>query len=223
MKKYLIFITLLISLSILTQSIQPALAVVAPKNKLQIEAQNVFNSRKDINVLLKMLNVKRDSKAENSASKDYVSYLVKGITGLSDYGRSMVFFVAYGTPTTRALGIRERSGVLDTYKTAFNRLPMSEADWYDIILISNGTAPKARSVQAEQKFKKEFRKAFGREPVYKGDETAILIMAYGIRPIKKDPVKENSALTKFKSKYGYTPTLNHQWNILRAIAYSGVK
>lgn len=219
MKKFISFALLLcFSLGILT----PAQAATKP-SMYDIEARLVYDSSKDINVLLRSVKKKRDSKFEAAVKRDYVDYLVKGVTGLGDYGRAFVFFIAYGTPSTQRLGYIERSGVLNSYKNAFNRIPLSKGDWAEVLRIANGSKPMNKSVQAEQKARSEFRKAYNREPLQKGDETAIYIMAYGVRPLKKDLIKEKSALAHFKKIYGFEPVYGYHWDVVRAYAYSGVK
>lgn len=196
----------------------------APKPSMyDVEAKTVYDSSQNINVLLKAVKKKRDGKFEMAVKRDYVDYLVKGITGLSDYGRAFVYFIAYGTPSTQRLGYEERSGLLNSYKNAFNKIPLSKGDWAEVLRIANGTKPMNKSVQAEQKALTEFRKAYNREPLQKGDEIAIYIMAYGIRPLKKDSAREKAALAHFKKIYGFEPVYGYHWDVLRAYAYSGVK
>lgn len=202
--------------------LSPVQAATAP-SMYDIEARLVFDSSKDINVLLKPIKKSRDGKFEMAVKRDYVDYLVKGISGLENYGRALVFFIAYGTPSTQRLGYQERSGVLNSYKAAFNRIPLSKGDWAEVLRIANGSKPMNRSTQAELKARKEFRKAYNREPVQQGDITAVMIMAYGIRPLKKDLTREKTALTHFKKLYGFEPVYGYHWDVLRAYAYSGVR
>lgn len=223
MKKLTPILAIFIILAFVAQAIEPILVEAAGPTKYDIEARNIYESRQDINTLLKPLNIKRDTRHEQAVKRDYVDYLVKGVTGLGDYGRSIVFFVTYGTPSTQRLGYRDRSGVLNSYKTAFNKLPLSTGDWTDILRIANGKAPASRSKQAEQKVRTDFRKIYNREPIMAGDSVALLIMAYGIRPVTRDLKRENAALARFKATYGYLPVNGYQWDILRAIAYSKVK
>lgn len=197
-------------------------AALAP-SLADIEARMIYDSSTDINILLKADMVKRDSRFEQAVKRDYVDYLVKGVSGTADYVRALVFFVAYGTPSTKRLGYKERSGVVNSYKTTFNKIPLSKGDWTDVVRIANGSRPKATSAQAEQTAKTTFRKLYNREPIYKGDEVAVYIIAYGVRPLKQDSTKEKSALVKFKKIYGFAPVNGTHWDILRAIAYSNVK
>lgn len=202
---------------------QVALAQTSGPSIFDIEARAIYESRFDINTLLKMQNLERNSSYEQAVRRDYVDYLLKEMTDLGENGRSIVFFTAYGTPSTADLGYRERSGVLNSYKTAYGHLPLSKGNWTDLLKIANGVPPTAKSLQAEQDARKRFRDTFKREANTPNDAAAILIMAYGVRPAMANPKMERVALNTFKSIYGYLPIYSYQWDIMRAIAYGNIK
>lgn len=133
-------------------------------------------------------------------------------------------FVIDGTDSTAKLGAGERAGVINSYKSAFDKLPESQADWEDIIRISNNQMPLITNPAAEDRAKKEFKKVYQREADIKNlsDQTAINFMAYGLRPDGRDLDSERAGLRVFVGIYKYLPASALDWDIIRAIAYSGV-
>lgn len=202
---------------------QPSLAATAKPSYFLIEGNLLVQSIKDINKLLNPLKFKRNTALEKKLGDQYVHYLIANTTGLNQYIRPLVFFVTYGTPSTRQLTPAERSGLLNAYKLAFSKLPMLQTDWADVIRISKNTKPVAISLTAELKARTEFRKAYGREAVIQGDRAALNIIAYGLFPLKRNFSLERSAIGRFKSVYGFLPIYGQHWNVVRAYAYSGVK
>src|SRR5688572_27019462 len=53
----------------------------------------------------------------------------------------IVNFTACGSITTLHLGAGERLGVVNSYRTAFGRMPQTRAEWLDVIKIANGRFP----------------------------------------------------------------------------------
>ena len=68
-----------------------------------------------------------------------------------------------------------------------------------------------------------FVKVYKRNPDMKkaSDSSAIVIMTYGLLPVKRNMNSEKASILTFKAIYGYSPTSALDWNISRAIAYSG--
>ncbi|MBD3248189.1 hypothetical protein GF382_02775 [Candidatus Falkowbacteria bacterium] len=137
--------------------------------------------------------------------------------------RYLARFIGKGTLTTAYLGAGERAGVIDSYFNAFGRLPLAEEQWRDVIKIANGRWPTERNLNLEEKTKEMFAEIYGREPdmSYPNDSTAVVIMSYGLRPANRNTVSEKAAIDAFEYTYGRGPASAQDWNIVRAIAYSG--
>jgi len=140
----------------------------------------------------------------------------------------MIFFVTYGTGTTRNLGSGELAGVINSWKTSKQlneiSIPKSSRDWEDIIKIANGRWP---NVLPENDYVKEkediFRQIYLRKPIYSNshDEATMMTMAYGLRPQPRNINSENEAIGFFKLIFDKDPTSASDWDVVRAIAYSG--
>lgn len=132
-------------------------------------------------------------------------------------------FTACGTRTTLHLGAGERLGVVNSYRAAFGRLPLSVSDWNDVVKIANGRFPAEASATAEANAKVRFRMIYRREPnmLNENDKAAVTVMAYGLRPLPRNLTSEGAAIVIFKAVFGYHPTSATDWDAVRAIAYSG--
>ncbi|MDO8261586.1 MAG: hypothetical protein Q7T50_08945, partial [Candidatus Magasanikbacteria bacterium] len=148
----------------------------------------------------------------------YVSVLSDGAKN------SLKCFIQNGTGTTKRLGAGERGGVLNSFAAAFAKMPVSTEDWQDVIKIANGRWPKQRNTKYEDQMKTgPFVKIYKRNPDMKksADSSAIVIMTYGLLPVKRNMNSEKASILTFKAIYGYSPASAPDWNISRAIAYSG--
>lgn len=134
-------------------------------------------------------------------------------------------FITYGSQSTAWLGWGERAGVLNSYRSAFGKLPSTAQDWQDIIKIGNGRWPNARSATSEAKSLKIFKNIYKRDAKRsnKNDDAAVIVIAYGLRPNKRNFNSEKAAILSFRAIYGYPPTGATDWDVVRAIAYSGAK
>lgn len=191
-------------------------------NKIINEAGYIWKG--DASVIAGNMAVGRDPKAEVSGYNKYTSSLISGMDGLEQSNiYAITNFIVYGTPTTEILGAGERAGVLNSYKSAFDRLPGTESEWQDAIKIANGRWPNERSETAETKAKKEFKKVYLREPDMDNpnDNAAVTVIAYGLRPDARNLDSEKAGILTFKHIYGYNPSSATDWDIVRAIAYSG--
>ncbi len=132
-------------------------------------------------------------------------------------------FIAYGTQAARVLGSGERAGVLWSFYRAYGALPSGPAGWSDALKIAKGRWPAARSKSAEEEARMDFRKFYGREPdsLSASDSSAVMIMAYGLLPPERSLLSESSAVKTFRSVSRRGPLDARDWNIVRAIAYSG--
>jgi hypothetical protein len=134
-------------------------------------------------------------------------------------------FIHYGTPTTLTLGAGERAGSVASFHSAFGRLPTSNVDWQDVIKIGNGRWTTQVNAAAEAKAKAGFKKIYLRDPNTKqaSDNSAVNVMAYGLRPAARNMNSEKAAINSFRYIYRKSPVSAQDWDIVRAIAYSGAK
>ena len=166
----------------------------------------------------------RSADGEKRVYDKYTVPLISGIQGLSDNNiYALTNFVFCGTRTTLILGAGERAGVLNSYKSAFNKLPTTQSEWEDVIKIANGRWPNERSQTAEERAKLEFKKVYLRDADMDNpnDNAAVTIIAYGLRPDNRNLDSEKAAISIFKAIYGRNPVSAVDWDITRAIAYSG--
>jgi len=140
--------------------------------------------------------------------------------------RALANFIQNGTPNTRILGAGERGGSVGSFIAAFGRLPRSVADWQDVVKIGNGRWPKQTNQKAEAAAEIVFKKIYLHAPkrtTNKYEDNAIRIIAYGLRPAKRNMNSEAVAIKSFKFIFKRTPSKSNDWDIVRAIAYSGAK
>ena len=178
----------------------------------------------DVNQLLSEVGAKRDLDAESGYSRTVVERIVKN-TEASDQTRNAITnFVTYGTPTTQPLGAGERAGVVNSFKSAFGRLPTTQEDWNDVIKIANGRWPGQINKETEKNAEAAFKKIYLRNPdrTNARDDAAITVMAYGLRPANRNLDSEKAAIRIFTNIYGYSPATATAWDVVRAISYSGV-
>lgn len=132
-------------------------------------------------------------------------------------------FIGCGTQTSFFMGAGERAGIVNSYRAAFGHLPMTVADWNDVLKIGNGRFPAAMSTTAETVARANFRLVFLRNanPSITSDNNAVTVMAYGLRPIPRNMNAEAVAIVTFQKIFKIEPTSARDWDIVRAIAYSG--
>ena len=179
----------------------------------------------NVNAILGKLGIKRNLAKENVSVKKYVKELVKDIRISSNDTNALTNFVTYGTETTKILGEGERAGVVNSYKSAFGKLPTTENEWNDAIKIANGRWPSQKNAKTEENATDAFKKIYKRAPdrANQHDDAAVTIIAYGLRPAQRNINSEKAAIKIFKAIYGYEPKSATAWDIVRAIAYSGAK
>ncbi|MBI4739939.1 hypothetical protein HY772_10515 [Candidatus Woesearchaeota archaeon] len=178
--------------------------------------------------LLGELEVLRSRVREQEIRLKYLESLTKGIDAKIDekVGDAITTFIAYGVDEqTKGLGAGERAAVLHSYKTAFGKLPETEAEFSDALKIASGRFPDQRSEEAEDRAREQFRRIYIRPDQIDNarDTNAIVIMAYGIRQSsqKRNLVSERRALKTFRRIYKRLPKSTEDWNIIQAITYSG--
>ena len=166
----------------------------------------------------------RSETAEAATVSKYVKPLLEDVKEISDSSEiALSNFITYGTSTTLKLGAGERAGVINSYKAAFYKLPVTETEWSDAIKIANGRWPTERDEQSEINSKAAFKKIYLRDADMDNpnDNAAVTVMAYGLRPANRNLDSEKVAIKSFKHIYGYYPLSASAWDVVRAIAYSG--
>jgi hypothetical protein len=137
---------------------------------------------------------------------------------------AIAYFIHEGTPTTIILGAGERTGVLNSYLSVFDKLPCSEEEWQDVVKIANGRWPTERNLDHEKSAQdKYFITIYKRNPDMNNphDNAAVTVITYGLRPAERSLFNELAAVNIFQSIYGNKPSSALDWDIVRAIAYSG--
>ncbi|MDD5527610.1 MAG: hypothetical protein PHO56_01370 [Patescibacteria group bacterium] len=176
------------------------------------EAGEVFSQTKTISLSVAAKNI-------------YDKIISAGAAAISAENQARIsYFIQNGTKTTQVLGAGERGGVVSSFAAAFSRLPQTAADWQDVIKIGNGRWPAQRSAAAEAQAKNGiFKKIYLRNPDMNNakDNAAVTVIAYGLRPARRNINSEKQAIIIYKNIYGKNPALALDWNIVRAIAYSG--
>ncbi|MEA3398778.1 MAG: carboxypeptidase-like regulatory domain-containing protein, partial [Patescibacteria group bacterium] len=199
-------------------------ALVVEIDRLYLE-QGEFIARADVDEILPALgNVERNHDGEQLSRGTLINRL--GIK-LEDFAPraqyALTNFITYGSPDTYRLGWGERAGVLNSFMAAFGKVAQTADDWSDVIKIANGRWPTQRSETAENQAAEHFRKIYLRDPNRNNphDDAAVTVIAYGLRPANRNMDSEAAAVRIFKAIYGYAPTSATNWDIVRAIAYSG--
>lgn len=172
--------------------------------------------------------ITRDAVKEKNAEKKYIASLIKGLKSvtLDDAQKTALNdFITYGTDTTKILGEGERAGVISSYKSAFGKLPKTETEWQDALKIASGRWPSERVTAAETTAKTSFKKIYARTANMDktNDNAAVTVMAYGLRPSARNLNSERAAILAFKHFIKRAPAEAADWDIVRAIAYSGAK
>ena len=205
----------------------PASAATKAAEQIKnIVAEAATMAGRSVEQVLAAVGAMRDAKAEAAAEKKYTAKLVSGLKNITAEVKSAITnFVNYGTPTTKILGAGERAGVINSYKSAFGKVPATEAEWNDVIKIGNGRWPSEINKQTEINAESAFQKIYLRKPDRKNprDDAAVVVMAYGLRPAARNMDSEKAAIKSFKAIYGYSPKTASAWDIVRSIAYSGAK
>ncbi len=193
--------------------------------QMTADAEMVILSGSDIDALISYSGRTKDVDAQEQTMEKYTNKLIEGVEGLTTENTYAINnFIIYGTPTTKILGEGERAGVVNSFKSAFGRLPTTVEDWNDVIKIGNGRWPTQRSEAAENNATINFKKIYLRDPDMlsnQNDNAAVTVMAYGLRPADRNLDSERAAIKIFKAIYGYNPEKATAWDAVRAIAYSG--
>ena len=176
-----------------------------------------------VNDVIALMVVARNTAAEDNYGKTVVAGIVKGAGATAAVSNTITNFVTYGTPATKILGGGERAGVVNSYLSAFGKLPTTIEEWNDVIKIANGRWPSARSETKEAKAKTSFKTIYLREANMNNahDNAAVTVMSYGLRPANRNLNSEKAAIKSFKAIFGFNPSSASNWDAVRAVAYSG--
>ncbi len=186
--------------------------------------QGEFIMRAEIDEILPIIKRERKHEAEYVARDMLIKKMGVDMDSLeARHQYALTNFIAYGSPDTIKLGDGERAGVINSFRAAFGKLPYEASDWSDVIKIANGRWPSSINLGAETKAEEAFRKIYlrGSNRSNPHDDAAIVVIAYGLRPASRNTGSEVAAIKIFKAIYEYSPTSATDWDIVRAIAYSG--
>ncbi len=186
------------------------------------QASVIYNG--DIEKLLKFNGVKRAKSSESEIFDKYVKLLIKDENTLTKKQiNAVVNFIMYSYESKNNLGIGESSAVINSFKTSFDRIPRTKTDWEDVVKIANGRWTKQRSKQSEDNAKKLFKIVYLRSPDMNNpnDNAAVNVIGYGLMSDKRRLDKEKVAIKFFNAIFKYNPKSTVDWNVVRAITYSG--
>ena len=137
---------------------------------------------------------------------------------------AIAYYIHEGTQTTKILGAGERTGVLNSYLSVFDKLPRTEEEWQDVIKIANGRWPNERNLSQEKQTEDTtFASIYQRTPDMSNphDNAAVTVITYGLRPADRNMDSEKAAIKIYRGIFGKDPVEAVDWDIVRAIAYSG--
>ncbi len=139
----------------------------------------------------------------------------------------IAYFLQNNSSSSELVKLSEsyKISTLKKFANAFNgEEPKTESDWQNVLRIQNGLYPKNLSVSAEVYAIDAFKKIYGRDPDFKKfeDEKFIKMTAYGVSELKRDLKKERTAISLFVKKFRKGPKTVYDWNVISALAYSGV-
>ena len=177
-----------------------------------------------LEAVLNNLGIKRNEKQEQFCKEKIIPKVVDKDAPINEFEKNVIdYFVSYGTRSTRQLGAGERAGVINSFQSAFGRLPDEQSEWDDIIKVANGRWPVERNVEAEKRAEELFEKIYLRpaDRTHQYDEAAVAIIAYGLRPAQRNMKSENTARKIFEDIFKHAPLNATDWDMVRAIAYSG--
>ena len=205
--------------------IKGALLTIADDN--QLEKSRLLLDNDQFSGILSELNELRNTVKEQENKIKYLEGLKKDMAVLSSQvEQAITNFITYGADEdTKKLGTGIRAAVVDSYKTAFDKLPETEEELADMVRIANGKWPNAKSESAEEKAKENFKKVYQRNVNMNNsnDNAAITVMAYGLRQKAENRSldSEKQGLKVFADVFKKIPETSEEWNIVQAIAYSG--
>ena len=204
-----------------TASAEPA-ATVEASPITQIISESTKIATANAETVAQAVGKSRDLGLEQRYQSTIVARIVLANTPAATKAR-VVNFVTYGTSTTQVLGAGERGGVVNSFRTAYGKVPESEADWQDVVKIANGRWPSTLSAAREKTVSAAFKKIYLRnaDRANPFDDAAVTVMAYGLRPSARNMNSEKAAINIYKGIFKKGPSSAADWDAVRAIAYSG--
>lgn len=197
------------------------------------DVKNIFGASKEVVECVSKAEAKivyghnKTVPLDNNGKSIYLEITKKTQKNLTMKARySIANFIHEGTETTKILGSGERAGVINSFMEAFGKAPETESNWQDVIKIANGRWPKEVNNTKEEKTKNEiFKKIYKRAPdmTNANDNAAVTIITYGLRPVARNMESEKTGIRIFRGIYGYNPSSASDWDVARAITYSGAK
>ncbi|MFH0815089.1 MAG: carboxypeptidase regulatory-like domain-containing protein [Candidatus Falkowbacteria bacterium] len=163
--------------------------------------------------------------------------LAKEILSITEFGKIMrkmpakssewlvVTFLTYGSSdATKALAIKDRSGLLADFKEIYGKLPVTDADWQNLAKIAQNATP-AKVASKETQAAKDFKKIFKRVVKFTNatEEKFVHMVTYRLRITERDLNKEKVGLAKYRSVYKAWPKTSKDWAIVRALSYLDIK
>jgi len=176
----------------------------------------------DLTAILGNLGIARNESLESRLNSILVPRIASNETP-ADVLASIRNFVDYGTQSTLRLGAGERAGSVASFKAAYGYLPVDACDWQNVIRLADTKMPKrrvARDLAAYEKFKSAYKRAPRIGTL--ADTIAQSLSGYGIRPQTRDMDAERWAVGAFSGLFGHRPSSTDDWDLNRALAYSGV-
>ncbi len=180
-----------------------------------------------IDSLLAQLNEMKNTIAEQAAQIKYLQSLTQNVASVSSSTLSNInSFITYGVDSnTLKLGAGQRAAVVNSFKSAFARLPTTQTDFTDVVKIANGRWPGQTSSSSIAWAEQQFQKVYLRAPDMSNahDNAAVTIMAYGLmqQAANRNLKSETASINIFKGIFSRVPTSANDWNTVAAIAYSG--
>ncbi len=196
------------------------------KQMIQVTFAGLVNNRIELTIKPLSANNSQTNGSTGSENTSDIVSIIKQESGLIfNQQNPRSYFINTGTQSTLKLGSGERKAALDSFEQAFNKQPATLADWVDVLNIANGRWPLTIIRSVESRAYLNFKLVYGRNANMKnsGDVNALKMMGYGIRSTQaRDLKKESQAIKRFISIFNFGPTIARHWNIIRAIAYSGI-
>ena len=197
-------------------------------NKTNSEIKNITSEATimvegNLTTILSNAQAAKNTQLETINKNLYLNSLVKGLKLTTTQINSLNYFITYGTASTKKLDASDRAATLGSYFFTYKTLPTNATQWSDLFSVISCLMPTTKSASAETQAKLEFKKIYSRNADLSNayDNGMIMITAYGLRPTR-NLAAEKKAILKFKSIYNHAPLSPLAWNLIRAIAYSGV-
>jgi ferredoxin len=186
--------------------------------------EGLLFSTDNISAILNSIGANKNATAEATVKAKNLTPLIKSYKLTAAQINTLNYFLVYGSIGTFKLSATDRAGYLASYIQAYAQAPKTEANWNDLLSIAVGNIPAVHSVKAENQAKIEFKKVYKRNANVNNaaDNRAIMYIAYGIKISARNLANEAKAIKTFQSVYSHAPVNTLAWNIVKAIAYSGV-